>query len=86
MPSPPSTSTNPLKTVSVATALFPSAINRSTALAACGLNPIRAMIALRTSPPVQAEITASNGKTESTASAAKANELLMKSTPVRCRQ
>src|SRR5215475_12947728 len=42
--------------------------------------PMRATIACRMSPPIAAEVTARKGNAESTASAAKANELFMKST------
>jgi len=63
----------------VATAWFPVAINPSTSCVAWAFNPIRATIALLMSPPTTVELTARNGNAESTASAAKANELFMKS-------
>jgi hypothetical protein len=65
--------------VSVATALSPAAINPLRSRLAAGLKPIRATITVLTSNPRAAELTASKGKAESTASAANANELFMKS-------
>ena len=79
MPIAPSTSTSALSQVSVATALSPVAINPLISLVARGSSPILAAITLLMSPPSAAELTARNGKAESTASAAKANELFMKS-------
>jgi hypothetical protein len=58
---------------------LPDAINPSTSRVASAFNPIRATIASLMSPPMTAEPTAKSGKTESTASAANANELFMKS-------
>jgi hypothetical protein len=58
---------------------MPFAIRESTACVALMFNPIRATIALLMSPPTAAELTARNGNAESTASAANANELFMKS-------
>ena len=79
IPIAPSTSTTPLTQVSVAIALFPVAINPSMSRVAWAFNPMRATIAVLMSPPTAAELTARKGNAESTASAAKANELFMKS-------
>jgi hypothetical protein len=61
-------------------------INPSISLFAWSLNPMRATIAVRKSPPRTDELTARNGKAERTDSAAKANELFMKSAVERCSQ
>ena len=61
-------------------AWLPEAISASTSRVASAFNPIRSTIARLTSPPSTVEPTAKSGKTEITASAAKANELLRKST------
>jgi hypothetical protein len=58
---------------------LPVEINAFTSCVAWAFSPIRATIALLMSPPITVEVTARNGKAESTASAAKAKELFMKS-------
>src|SRR6516165_3587863 len=68
-----------LTQVSVARALLPVEISESTARVAAMFRPIRATIDCLMSPPTAAELTARNGNAESTASAANANELFMKS-------
>jgi hypothetical protein len=59
--------------------LFPEAINPLISRVAWAFNPIRATITVLMSPPRATELTARRGKAESTASAANANELFMKS-------
>ena len=68
-----------LTQVSVARALLPVEISESTARVALIFRPIRATIDCLMSPPTAAELTAKNGNAESTARAANANELFMKS-------
>jgi hypothetical protein len=79
IPIPPSTSTIALNQVSVATAWLPVAIKPSMSRLAWAFNPMRATIACLMSPPTTDEVTARNGKADSTASAANAKELFMKS-------
>jgi len=58
---------------------LPVEINPFTSFVASAFSPIRATIAFLMSPPSTDEVTARNGKADSTASAPKAKELFMKS-------